>query len=395
MYRIGEEEIEAIAKVIRSGQLFRVGHPSGGHLQEVEHFEKEWAEKIGSKYAILNSGGGTCSLICGLVGLGIGPGDEVIVPAYTFMATAVAVLAVGAIPVVAEVDDTLSIDPEDFERKIGPNTRAVIPVHMIGMPCDMEKICAIAQKHGLKVLEDACQSDGGSFGGKRLGSWGDAGAFSFNYYKIITCGEGGSMVTDDPTVYERAMIYHDSGIAFRPVAHELSVPIFVGLQMRASEIMGAMMRVQAQRLDGILADLRRVKKTIMSELSGAPGVRFARSNDVEGDCGVALVFQFDTEGDARAFGEATGVGGWRPIDTGKHVYHNWDPILDKLVGAHASLNPYNLPQNQGLRLDSVKDLCPKSIDWLSRSVIVSPSPDWSEEQIEERIVACRNAAQSL
>src|SRR5450830_541087 len=202
MYRIGEEEIQELRKVFESKNLFRVGDPKAGHLQEVERFEREWAEKIGTKYALFLSGGGTAALICGLAGMGIGPGDEVLVPAYTFMASASAVLAVGAIPVVVEIDDTCTVDPEDMEKKITSDTKAIMPVHMVGIPCNMEAITKIAKKAGIKVLEDCCQADGGSFKGKRLGAWGDAGAFSFNYYKIISCGEGGCLVTDNESIHE-------------------------------------------------------------------------------------------------------------------------------------------------------------------------------------------------
>ena len=213
MYRIGEEEIQAVARVINSKNLFRINNAG----KEVETFEYEWAEKCGTKYALCVSGG-TGALACALAGLGIGPGDEVIVPGYTFMATASAVLMVGAIPVIAEIDETMTLDPEDFERKITPNVKAVIPVHIVGFPSNMDRIDEIAKKYGVKVLEDACQAVGGSYKGKRLGSLGDAGAFSFNYFKNISAGEGGGVVTNDRKVYERAMLYHDAGATFRPIS---------------------------------------------------------------------------------------------------------------------------------------------------------------------------------
>ena len=125
---------------------------------------------------------GHAALASALVALGIGPGDQVIIPAYTYIATAIAVLEAGAIPVIAEIDESLTIDPEDIEKKITKYTKAIIPVHIKGFPSDMEKICEIAKKHGIAVVEDACQGDGASFKGKRLGTWGDAGAFSFNFF---------------------------------------------------------------------------------------------------------------------------------------------------------------------------------------------------------------------
>ena len=177
MYRIGKEEIEAVARAIYSKDFFKIN----GSGQEVKHFEEEWKEYMGSDYCILMTSG-MAALTSALIGLGVGPGDEVIVPAYTYIATALAVTSVGAIPVIADIDETLTLDVADFEKKISEHTKAVIPVHIMGFPCKMDSICEVAKKHGVAVVEDACQSIGGRFGGKFLGSIGDAGAFSFNYY---------------------------------------------------------------------------------------------------------------------------------------------------------------------------------------------------------------------
>ncbi|GIV14736.1 MAG: 8-amino-3,8-dideoxy-alpha-D-manno-octulosonate transaminase [Armatimonadota bacterium] len=389
MYRIGEEEVEEVRKVLLSGLLFRVGEGVEGHLHEVDRFEREWAQTIGTEYALCMAGGGTAALICGLVGMGIGPGDEVIVPGYTWMATATSVLAVGAIPVIAEVDETLAIDPEDVRRKITPNTRAIIPVHMVGRPANLQALLDIAHEHGLMVLEDCCQADGGSYRGKRLGSWGDAGAFSFNYFKIISCGEGGALTTNNRTLYERALVFHDGGAAFRPYAKDLGIPIFVGIQLRADEVMGAILRVQLRRLDGILNDLRRIRKRFEQELSDVPGLRIAPNNDPAGDCGVVVAFQFDSEADARAFAQQ--AGGWLPIDSGKHVYSNWEPLLQKRIMHHPDMNPFNHPRNQGLRAEYTPDMCPRTLDVLARTVFISLHPDWSEDAVTKRIETCRKA----
>ncbi|MCS7310569.1 MAG: DegT/DnrJ/EryC1/StrS family aminotransferase, partial [Armatimonadota bacterium] len=390
MYRIGEEEVEEVRKVLLSGHLFRVGDGVEGHLHEVDQFEREWAQLVGTQYALCMAGGGTAALICGLVGMGIGPGDEVIVPGYTWMATATSVLAVGAIPVIAEVDETLALDPEDVRRKITPHTRAIIPVHMVGRPANLHALLEVAREHDLLVLEDCCQADGGSYRGKRLGSWGHAGAFSFNYFKIISCGEGGALTTDDRTLYERALVFHDGGASFRPYAKELSIPIFVGLQLRADEVMGAILRVQLRRLDGILSDLRRIRRRFEQELADVPGLRIAPNNDPEGDCGVVVAFQFDSEGEARAF--AHEVGGWLPIDSGKHVYSNWEPLLHHRIWHHPDMNPFQHPRNQGLRTHYTPDMCPRTLDLLRRTVFLSLHPDWSEEEVSGRIEACRRAA---
>ncbi len=390
MFRIGQEEIDAVARVIHGGQLFRVNTA----LHEVEQFEQELADKFGVKYALCLSGG-TAALTCALVGMDIGPGDEVIVPAYTFMATALAVTSVGAIPVLAEIDETMTLDLDDVEAKLTPNVKAVIPVDMVGFPCNMRRLKEMSLKYNFKILEDSCQADGGGFGDKRLGVWGDAGCLSFNDFKIMTAGEGGAVLTNDRHIYERAMIYHDGGAAFRPNAGEIQEPFFMGTQYRVSEITGAVLRVQLKRLDGILADLRRTKKAIMAGLADVSGVRFAPSHDPEGDCGTTVAFTFTTAERARAFAKLVKNGAWLPIDSGKHVYSNWDPLLAKRGSHHAALNPFNLPQNKGLRMDYSDTMCPKTLDILARTVYISLRADWTDEHINEVIGQCRQAFQDL
>lgn len=379
---MGQEEVDEIAKVIATKQLFRVGDPATGHLQEVERFEHEWAEKIGTDYALLMCGGGTSALVCALAGLGLGPGDEVIVPGYTWLASATSVLTVGAIPVLAEVDETLALDPEDVERKIGPNTKAIMPVHMSGRPCNLEALLAVCKKHGLKMVEDSCQMVGGSYKGKRTGSWGDIGAFSFNYFKIISTGEGGAVVTNDRIAYEKAFVYHDSGSLFRPMASDLTIPVFVAQQYRADEIMGAIARIQMQRLDGIIADLRKNQKLLQAQLAGETAFRIAPNNDPEGDCGVVVLLQFDSPTRARAFSDASGLGALC-IDSGKHVYINWEPLIEKRIMHHPEMNPFNFPSNQGLTMEYGPDACPKTLDILNRTFTMSIDPDWTEQQIAE------------
>lgn len=391
MFRIGIEEAEEVRKVIESKQMFRVGDPAAGHLQQVVRFEAEWARTMGTDYALCLAGGGTAALLCGLAAMKIGPGDEVIVPAYTWMATATCVLAAGAIPVFADIDETLMLDPEDVAAKLTPQTKAVIPVHLVGRPCNMERLLEVTRPHGVRLLEDCCQADGGSYHGRRVGSWGDAGAFSFNDFKIITSGEGGAFVTNDKRLYERAFIYHDSGAAFRPNAGDLEEPIFIGHQFRATEVMGAILRTQLQRLDGILRDLRAVKSRIEKALEGKNGLAVTPSNDPEGDCGVIVALSFANETKARAFASAPGVGGSLPIDSGKHVYTNWTPLFEKRIGHHPDVNPFNHPKNKGLRHNYTPEMCAKTLDILRRTVYLAVNPDATEEQVQQRIEACLDA----
>lgn len=395
MYRAGREEVDEVKKVLLSKKWFRCGDPATGHLQEAERFEKEWAEMIGVSHALLMCGGGTAALVCGLAGLGIGPGDEVIVPAYTWLATATAVLTVGAIPVLAEVDETMALDPKDFERKITARVKAVIPVHMLGRPANLEAIIKIARKKGLKVVEDSCQMVGGAYHGKRTGSWGDVGAFSLNYFKIISAGgEGGIMVTNNRKVYERALVYHDSGSAFRPRAVELTIPIFVAQQYRANEVMGAIARIQRQRLDGIIGDLRRIRRKIEKATAGVCGLRVTASNDPEGDCGVVVSYQFDGETQARKFRELINAG-YIGIDHDKHVFSNWKPLREKRIMHHPDMNPFNFPKNKGARVDYTDKCCPRTLDLLRRTIFIPLDPDWSASHVDSFIKKICAAAKQI
>lgn len=387
MYRIGNEEIEAVARVIRSGALFKIN----GGAQEVRHFEDELCEKFGTTNAICMTSG-KAALISALIGMGVGPGDEVIVPAYTYIATAIAVTATGAIPVIADCDETLTIDPEDIERKISSHTKAIIPVHIQGFPSAMDRIMEIAKKHGIFVLEDACQSDGGSFGGKRLGTIGDAGAYSFNFFKIITSGEGGTLVTDNREIYERALIYHDSSAIayFGNQLESIESEQFCGSEFRVSEITGAILREQLKRLDGILSDLEKNYFYVKERLSDR--YTFAPSHDEKGDCHTTLAFRFDTVEETLAFKEkadAAGYGATRPIDTGKHVYTNWTPIMQKHGALNPAFDPFKMEANKNLAHNYTPDMCEKTLDLLARTAYISVNPDSDEKSLDSMIKALR------
>jgi len=396
MLKIGQPEANAAAKVILSGNLIRFLERKPRQLSECAKFEHEFSEKMGTKYALVVTSG-TGALICGLAGLGIGPGDEVIVPAYTFMATPVAVLAVGAMPVIAEIDESLMLDPADAEAKLTPRTKAIIPVHMVGLPSNMDGIVRLARKHGVKVLEDACQADGGSYKGKRLGSIGDAGAYSFNYYKNITCGEGGAVVTDDPTVYEQAMVQHDPGTAFRSHRADLSVAPFTGLHFRMNEILAAVLRVQLRRIDGLLTRLREQKAQFVDALADT-GLKLVPNNDPAGDCATVLALSFSTEKDARRYISLLakeGVDSETPIDSDRHVYSNWDPILAHRGSYHPALNAFRRPENAASEVEYSKDMCPRTLDLLRRAVFIDLHPDSRSAEVRRKIDACKRASEQL
>lgn len=378
MYRIGKEEIEEVTKVIESKSMFKINDA----LRETEACEASMRALFGVKRALLvTSGYG--ALASALVGMGIGPGDEVIVPAYTYIATAMAVVAAGAIPVIADINDTYTIDPAEIEKKLSPRTRAVIPVHIQGFPCDMDAISAIAEKHGLMILEDACQADGGSYRGRRLGTIGRAGALSFNQFKVISAGEGGALLTNDDTIYERALIYHDaSAIAFfGDQLRDVTEPQFCGTEFRTNEIAAAVLRRQLEKLDGILEDLRKNKALLGARL--AAKYEIGPSNDIAGDCGTTLPVVFGSEAEARAFSRAAGIDNYLPIDTGKHIYNHWTAILEKRGAFHPLMDPFRFPANAPYVPDYKAETYPRTLDLLSRTVFLLVNPDWTAAQIDD------------
>jgi len=393
MLEIGKAEAEAASRVITRGQLFRYG----SELNECTKFERELAEKMGTKHALVVTSG-TAALICALAGLEVGPGDEVILPAYTFMASALAPLALGAIPVIAEIDESLTLDPEDVEKKISSRTKVIMPVHMVGLPCDMRGIMRIARRHEVKVVEDACQADGGSYRGKRLGAIGDVGAFSFNYYKNITCGEGGAVITDDRVAYERALIFHDGGAAFRPGAAAIGVPFFAGFNFRMNEILAAVLRVQLRRIDGLLKRNRANKARFLAGVADHPRLRPIKHNDLEGECATVVGFLFTDEPQARRFMAALsrhGVGSSTPIDSGRHVYRNWEPIMERRGSYHPALDAFRRPENKGAQMEYSPDMCPRTLDILARTVFLNIRPEWKAAEVRRRAKACCAAADEL
>lgn len=386
MYRIGQEEINELAKVIQAGDLFKIN----GGLQESHQVELKLNKLFDSKYPIFMTSG-HAALASALVAMGIGPGDEVIIPGYTYIATAMAVVQAGAIPVIAEIDDTLTISPADIEKKISKHTKAIIPVHIQGFPSDMKAIMDIAEKHNILVLEDACQSVGGSFGGKRLGAIGQAGALSFNYFKIATCGEGGALLTNNSEYFERALIYQDSSAIafFGDQMKGFETNAFCGNEYRSNELCAAVLNVQLAHLDEMLTDLRRNKKYVMDKLAGV--CEFIPSNDIEGDCGTTLAFQFKTEEEARHFAEAEGVNGTLPIDTGKHVYRHWTPVLQKRGAFHPLMDPFKMEANKDIIPDYTEDMCPETLDKLAKVVYVYVNPDHTCADLDRLVEVFKNA----
>ena len=325
-YVFGEEEKKELMDVINNASLFRYGVPGvDGFQAKVATFEKEMAERLGHKHVVATSSG-TGSLMCCLAALGIGEGDEVIVPGYTFIASISTIALMNATPVLAEIDDSLTIDPTKIEKLITPKTKAIVPVHMLGNPCKMDEIMAIAKKHNLFVIEDCCQAVGASYKGKRVGTMGDMGAYSLNVFKTITTGDGGFVGCSDDTLYERAFGFHDQGHKPSRMGVEVGNRSMIGMNMRMNELSGAVAIAQGRKLDGILDTLRTKKKLLKDQLQGIKGLGFRTIND-EGECATLLTLLFDNAEMSHKFCEKLGTA---PIArSGWHVYNNMEQILNK------------------------------------------------------------------
>jgi dTDP-4-amino-4,6-dideoxygalactose transaminase len=357
--------IASALRVLVGGELGR--YRSSG-VSDVERFEQEMQNFLSVRH-VLGVNSGTSALISALVGCGIGPGDEVLVPGYTYVATAGAPLAVGAVPVLTEINETLTIDPEDIRQKISPYTKAIIVVHMLNLVCDMDAILAIAKEHNLIVIEDASQAVGVTYRGRRCGTMGDAGAFSFNVLKNIQSGEGGAVLTNSQRAYTRALMYHDPGSYFRPGRVGTSEPIFIGQNYRMTNLAAAMLRPQIRTLDRKLKRRRARRLYWLDKLSGPFGNRMKVSPHNDPDSAVGITVCFDDPEEARVFGSQRGIA--RLIE-GDHVYKDWASIRSGAT-MHPKLDPYTWASRNDLRIR--EDSCPQTLHILERTCEIKLFPE--------------------
>jgi len=393
---VGAEEEAAVLEVLRSKRLFRY-HGATPGPSKVQALEDAFAANKGVNYAVAVTSG-TAALITGLQSLGVGPGDEVIVPAYTWIASAAAVLAVGAVPIVCEVDETLLMDPADVRAKITPYTKALMPVHMRGAPVRMDQIMAIAQEHGLKVIEDCAQANGASYQGRLCGTWGDVGCFSLQFNKIITSGEGGMVVTNDETLWKRAVMAHDViGALQRGFAVD---ELLCGVNYRMPEMLAAVSLVQLQRLPKLLDDMRARQQMIqrgMAEIAQRKGITFRASADPEGDAGICSIFFMQSPAKAKETVKALraeNIGASLLYERDKidyHVYAHWVPIIEQRAWATGG-SPWQWAKRT---ISYDHDMCPQSLDLLGRAVHLDCSPLLTNEDVEETIEGLNKVLDAL
>jgi len=365
----GIEEKAEVGDVLSSGHLSRYGSPGDtGWKRKVLTLEREFAEMCGVRYAVATSSG-TSALLVSLLAAGIGPGDEVLVPGFTYVASIGAIIHARATPVLVEIDESLTMDPVDMLKKITPKTKAVMPVHMLGNPCNMNAIMDHADSGNLAVVEDCCQAGGASFESERVGSFGDFGAFSFNRYKMMSAGDGGILVTDDKDLYERAFAIHDQGhIPLREGGKIAGPRSLIGLNFKMNELTGAVALAQLRKVGGMLEVLRQNKAEFKSQIihlltppnSGGGGIEFRIINDPDGECATLLTVLFDSRERAETVAERLGT---RTVgESGWHVYSKMDQIVE-----HKTPDPrWSIPT----RFRKPGDL-PCTDDILSRSVNLS------------------------
>lgn len=395
VHHMDNEEIDAAVRVLRSRSPFRY---YGVDLQgEVEAFEAEFARFLGIDYCLaVNSGTG--ALHVALSALGVGPGQEVIVPAYMWVSVIAAVVNLGAIPILADVDDTFGLDPAAVAAKITPRTAGVIVVHMSGAPVNVEAVAKIARERGIFLLEDCAQCAGGSIGGKKVGTFGDIAIFSFQMNKNMTSGEGGAVVTRHEHLFNRAVACHDTGYARdangRAMFERRDLCLW-GRGYRLDEVRAAMLRVQLRKLPRIIEQMHGSKYRIRKGLEQLPEIKLRRIIDEAGDTGCFLLTTFPTAEKARAVNQALraegiitfpqGVSNVLMTDWGLHIYYNIPSLVLKTSIDKGNF-PWGLAENRDSVAEYGKGTCPQADSLFERTNLIA-IPSCLTKQDEQDIIA--------
>lgn len=394
VHHMDEEEVQAALRVLRSRSLFRYYgvDPQG----EVAAFESEFAWFQGVSHALAVSSG-TGALHVALSALGVGPGQEIIVPAYLWVSVVAAVLNLGAIPVLADIDETFALDPVDVRRRITPRTTGIILVHMSGAPANAPALLELARERGLFLLEDCAQCAGGSIGGKKVGTFGDMGIFSFQMNKNMSSGDGGCIITNDRRLYQRAVACHDTGYARDPdgraMFDDLDLCLW-GRGYRLDELRAAILRVQLKKLPNIIARMRRSKYRIRHALQRYSELRLRRIVDFEGDTGCFLIVTFGDPETAKKINQALrtegivtssqGINDVIMTDWGLHIYFNNVSLVNK-TAVDKNGFPWHLAENQDSRPNYAKGTCPAADSLFERSLLLA-IPSCLAEQDEDDII---------
>jgi len=379
----GSEEMTGVNDVLATGIFMRYGFdgPRKGVWKSKE-LEAAICSSFGSKYAQLVSSG-TAALTTAMAALGLGYGDEIILPSFTFVASFEAVLSVGAIPVFVDVDDTLTLKPEAVRNAITSKTKCVMPVHMCGSMADMDELMSICKEHNLLLLEDACQSIGASYKGKKLGIIGDAGTFSFDFVKTITCAEGGAVITNREDIFIKSDGYSDHGHDHKGVDRGADLHPFIGYNFRISELHAAVGLAQIQKLDQFLGIQNRNHTALKEILSQVPEVTFRRIPDPEGDSRTFLSWFLPTEEITRAViaslkEQGILAGNFYWFDNNWHYIRKWDHLKEGIT-----LNALSPEHKAAVMHHANKDFS-ASHAIMGRCISTAIGLLWSEEQVKEK-----------
>jgi 8-amino-3,8-dideoxy-alpha-D-manno-octulosonate transaminase len=378
-----DKERKEVNDVLETGILMRYGFdgPRKG-IWKSKELEEAICKTFGSKYAQLTSSG-TSALTTALGALGIGYGDEVITPTFTFVASFESILSVGAVPVFVDVDDTLTLDPEAVRKAITPKTKAVMPVHMCGSMAELDALVAICKEHNLILLEDACQGIGATYKGKALGTIGDAGTFSFDFVKIMTCAEGGAMMTNREDLYTRSDGYTDHGHDHKGADRGADLHPFIGYNYRISELHAAVGLAQVKRLPEFLAIQKKNHAQLKKIVAQLPEVSFRRIPDPAGDSCSFLSWFLPTEEITRAVVnemKAQGIlpGNFYWYDNNWHYVRKWEHLKNAVT-----LNALHPDLKARVIHHATKDFA-ASDAIMSRCISTSISLLWSEDQVKEK-----------
>lgn len=390
----GEEEKREVLEVFDTGVLFRYEFgPQRGNQWKVKQFEEAFANYTGAKFGQAVTSG-TAALKVALAALGVGAGDEVITQGFTFVATWEAIFDAGAIPVFAEVDETLNMDPADLERKITDKTAAIIPVHMLGAPARIEDIKAIADKHGIPVIEDTAQAAGGRLNGKHLGTFGACGTFSFDSVKTMTTGEGGMVITNDEELWRSMSEYHDHGHdhAVNPGGRGGEGRRFIGFNYRMMEIQGAIGLAQLAKLDSMIVEQKKNKALLKEAAGKIPGVTFRNILDEAGDSATFLAFMLPDKERAVQVNQVLKDNGAGAINFGENTWHFY-PQWEHLLGAKTpSKNGWPFSVEGKRRVIYDPEGLPQSTDIMTRTLVYQIPIKLGEEQKEKMVAALSKAA---
>ena len=394
---IGQEEIKEVVEILETGVLMRYGFDAQRKgMFKVREFEEAFAKYCGTNYA-LGVTSGSAALKVALTALDIGPGDDVLVPAFTFLATYEAVMEVGAIPIMVDIDETLNLDPKEIAKKKTPYTKAVIPVHMCGSAACIDTILEEARKHKLLVLEDNAQGCGASFKGKKLGAFGDMGCFSFDYVKTVTTGEGGMVITNNKDLYHRAEWYHDHGHDHNPkVSRALEGRTILGFNYRMNELQGALGLAQLRKLDYICSEQRKNKKIIKDALAQVPGVQFRKLPDPEGDSATFLAFNLPEEGVALTYQKLLAAEGVDTVCYKNNLWHyvpNWEHFLARST-AISKKYPFADPSYKG-KIEYSRASIPYAEDILGRTLVIQIMVKMGQEKLDSIRKAIGKAAKKM